>query len=320
MNALSRWLASAPADAAVEITPEAVSMAAIVDRGSDLVVQGYAIAELPAGAVTPSLTGHNIADKDAVSQALRSAAEQLGSKPRRIALLIPDVTSRVSFVSFEKVPARREDLDSLVRWQIRKSAPFPVDDAVVSAVPGAKNAQGGQEFVVVLARREMIREYEAVCDAAGMHAGLIDLATFGLIDLVLGTEAPAGDWLLVHMQPGYASLAVMRGSDLIFFRNVTAPDLEALGDTAHQTAMHYQDRLDGKGFAQALVGGSGLGAADVDQARRVLESRLGVATKPVDPTRRVSLTDRITASPELLGILAPLAGALLRMRAETTAA
>jgi hypothetical protein len=36
----------------------------------------------------------------------------------------------------------------------------------------------------------------------------------------------------------------------------------------------------------------------------------------IDPTRSAALTDRVAATPELLAILAPLVGTLLRTRAE----
>src|SRR5688500_7831093 len=137
MSVLTSWLASPPADAAVEIAPERVAVAAMSSRGSDLVVQGYAIEPLPAGAVVPSLTSPNVLDRARVVAALRTALERLGSRPRRVALIIPDVAAKVSLLRFEHVPPRREDLDQLVRWQLRKSAPFPVDEASVSYSAGA---------------------------------------------------------------------------------------------------------------------------------------------------------------------------------------
>ena len=56
---------------------------------------------------------------------------------------------------------------------------------------------------MVLARRDIVREYEAVCEEAGMHAGLVDLATFSVVNLCLaGPTSTAGDWLVVHV-PAY---------------------------------------------------------------------------------------------------------------------
>jgi hypothetical protein len=56
MSILASWLASPPLEAALEISPAAVSVAVLGGRSSNPVVQGYAVEPLPPGAVTPSLT------------------------------------------------------------------------------------------------------------------------------------------------------------------------------------------------------------------------------------------------------------------------
>jgi Tfp pilus assembly PilM family ATPase len=316
MSLFTSWLASPPPDAAIEIAPERVAVAAVSARGSELVVQGYAIEPLPGGAIVPSLTASNIPDRSRVVAALRAAFDRLGSRPRRVALVIPDVAAKVSLLRFDHVPTRREDLDQLIRWQLRKSAPFPIDDALVSYTGGA-----GAEFLATMARREIVAEYEGICDAAGAYAGLVDLATFSVINLFLATgTVPSGDWLLVHMQPDYTSLAIMRGEHVIFFRNRPEGDDETLPDLVHQTAMYYQDRLSGQGFSRVMLGGTGRVSGALDAARRSLEERLGVEVDPIDPTRAATLRDRISITPELMDVLAPLVGMLARTRREAVTA
>jgi type IV pilus assembly protein PilM len=316
MSILASWLASRPLEAALEISPAAVSVAVLSGRSANPVIQGYAVEPLPAGAVTPSLTSGNISDRDAVARAVSAACQSLGLKPKRIALVIPDVAAKVSLVRFEQTPSRREDLNQLIRWQVKKSTPFPVDDACLTYTPGAQSANGS-EFVVVIARREIVREYEAVCEQVGIEAGLIDISTFGVINLFLSSNlAAAGDWLVVHMRPEYTSIAILRRDDLLFFRNRVEGDAEALEDVVHQTAMYYQDRLDGRGFSRILLGGIGRLQGEVDLARRNLEARMGTVVEPIDPTRGAALTDRIQATPELMATLSPLVGMLLRTRRE----
>jgi len=319
MSILASWLASPPLEAALEISPAAVSVAVLGGRSSNPVVQGYAVEPLPAGAVTPSLTSTNIADPEAVARALDSACQSLGLKPKRVALVIPDVAAKVSLVRFEQTPPRRDDLNQLIRWQVKKSTPFPVDDACLTYTAGAHNA-GGSEFIVVVARRETIREYEGVCERIGIEAGLVDISTFGVINLFLSSNlGTAGDWLVVHMRPEYTSIAILRRDDVLFFRNRAEGDAEALEDVVHQTAMYYQDRLEGRGFSRILLGGIGRLQGEVDLARRNLEARMGTVVEPIDPTRGAALTDRITATPELMATLSPLVGMLLRTRKETAA-
>ena len=319
MSILASWLASPPLEAALEISPAAVSVAVLGGRSSNPVVQGYAVEPLPPGAVTPSLTSTNIADPDAVARALDSACQSLGLKPKRVALVIPDVAAKVSLVRFDQTPTRRDDLDQLIRWQVKKSTPFPVDDACLTYTAGAHQAVGG-EFVVVVARRETIREYEGVCERIGIEAGLVDISTFAVINLFLSSNlGTAGDWLVVHMRPEYTSIAILRRDDVLFFRNRVEGDAEAMEDVVHQTAMYYQDRLEGRGFSRILLGGIGRIQGEVDLARRNLEARMGTVVEPIDPTRGAALTDRITATPELMATLSPLVGMLLRTRKEAAA-
>jgi hypothetical protein len=203
---------------------------------------------------------------------------------------------------------------------VRKSAPFPIDDACVSYTAGSRSGAGG-EFIVVTARRDIVQEYEAVCADAGVHAGLVDLASLSVINLFLASgRAPAADWLAVHMRPDYTSIAIMRGENMIFFRNRAEGDEESLADMVHQTAMYYQDRLSGEGFARVLIGGSGRLPGAVETSRRDLEKRLETAVEQIDPTAMVSLSDRIGTTPELTDVLAPLAGTLLRTHKEGVAA
>jgi Tfp pilus assembly PilM family ATPase len=270
--------------------------------------------------VTPSLTATNIHDRAAVAAALRRVLERLGSRVRRVALVVPDTTVKVSLLRFEKIPPRRDDLDQLVRWQLRKAAPFPVDNASVTYSPGLDLEGGGREFVVELARHDVVEEYEAVCEAAQVYAGLVDTATLALLGLFSGSAAPSGDWLLVHVRPDYTSIAIARGEHPIFYRSRPEDEGTDLEDLVHQTSMYYQDRLQGQGFVRVMLAGSGgiIGALEV--AQRSIEDRLGVSVVPVDPTRTATLTDRIgTPSSDLMNVLAPLVGILRRSYSEARA-
>lgn len=319
MSFLASWLASPPPDAAIEIAADRVAAATLGTRGSGLVVTGHAAESIPAGAVTPSLTGANIHDRAAVAGALKRVLERLGSRAKRVALVIPDTTVKVSLLRFDKVPTRRDDLDQLVRWQLRKSAPFPVDDASVTYSPALEIDGGGREFIVELARHDTIREYEALCEEVNLNPGLVDAATLALLGLFTGSAAPPGDWLLVHVRPDYTSIVIARGEHPIFYRSRPEDEGTDLEDLVHQTSMYYQDRLEGRGFTRVMLAGSGGVVGALEVAQRSIEDRLEVAVDSVDPVRTAALTDRIGASPELANVLAPLVGILRRSYGEVRA-
>lgn len=312
---------TAPA-VAVEVAVGRVSAASLEWRGGQPVVAAHGWEPLPEGSLVPSFTAANAIDREAVAGALTRLLEKMG-RPRRIGLILPDVVGKVSLVKFEQLPSRTQDLDQLVRWQVRKSAPFAIEEAQVSYVPGLQSADG-HEFVVTLAKRAIIEEYEQLCAAAGAHAGLVDLTTLNVINAVLaGSGAPTGDWLLVNVAADYASIALLRGASLIFFRNRAADADGTLADLVHQSAMYYEDRLKGGGFSRVLVSGAagavGQQSNDVDELLRKLEERLRTPVETVDPRIAAALTDRIAAAPALLDTLTPLVGLLLRDRAEVSA-
>jgi type IV pilus assembly protein PilM len=307
---------------AVDISSARVAAASLEWRGGRPVVAGHAYEPLPEGALMPGLGQHNVRERAAVLAALQTVLDRLG-RPRRVGLIVSDVVARVSVVRFEKVPARTQDLDQLIRWQVRKAAPFPVEDAQMSYVAGAHSAEG-QEFVVSIARRDVIEEYEGLCSEAGTHAGVVDLSTFNVINAVLaGSNAPGADWLLVNASPDCASIALLRGADLIFFRSRAADTDETLADLVHQTTMYYEDRLKGGGFSRVIIAGAAnAGTAPdgvVGELRRSLETRLTTPVETVDPQTAAALTDRISAAPALLDTLAPLVGLLLRERKQVSA-
>ena len=292
----------------------------MAEQGQSHVVAAYASEALPPGAVEPALNAPNVHDAAALATAIRSTLDHLGQRSRRVALVLPDSVAKVSLIRFEKVPAKVQDLDQLIRWQVRKAAPFRIEDAQVAWQPGIAVPGGGREFLVTVARRDIVSSYERACETAGSHAGLVDLASFNLVNAVLASGSFAGDWLLVHVAADYATLAVVRGGDVVSFRNRAAASEQDLVELVHQTAMYHEDRLGGGGFGRVILAGASiLGAAETERLRRLLEERAGVTVEHVDFRSAAAMRERIQAGPELLDALAPSVGVLIRERIRPTA-
>lgn len=310
------WLASPPPAAAIEITATRVTAVLLSEQGGRPVIAAHATEPLRPDVAAPSLNAPNVVDEKALAGAIDAVMNKVGGRTRRIALVLPDSVAKVSLLRFDKVPSKLQDLEQLIRWQVRKSAPFRIEDAQVAWQPAAAQAGGGREYLVTVARRDIVRSYEHACDAAGLHAGIVDLATFNQINAVLAGAPTPGDWLLVNVASDYVTIAVVRDGDLIFFRNRAAANDAELADLVHQTAMYHEDRLGGGGFARmVLAGASVMGAAEAERLQRTLGDRTGGGVELIDGRKGADLRDRIAAGPELLDQLAACAGVLLRERA-----
>lgn len=280
-GSLRRAFAPPGATGALEITSTHVAAATIARDRDGIKLSGHAITSLPAGAVTPDLAGQNIHDRDAVAAAIMDVLGQLPRRPIRIGLTVPDAVAKVSFVRLEHVPPRSTDLDRLIAWQVRKTAPFRLEDAQMAYTEGRRHGDAGREFIVALARREIVQEYESACDAAAMHAGVVDLTVFNLVNSVLAQGPKTeSDWLLMHVSPTYCTFAIMRGQHLMFLRNRPTRAAVDLPDVVHQTAMYYKDHL----------------AGSASLARAILVDTSGGAAP--DPTLQPMLADRLQAPVE----------------------
>ena len=308
----SSWLASPPPTVAIEIASHRVTVAALAGSGASALITHQASETLPEGAVVPAASGVNIPDVGLVADSLRRAIERAGlGSVRRAAMVVPDSIARVSLLLLEQVPARPADLDQLVRWQVSKATPFSIEDTQISHF--VANTDGSiTTIAAVMARRDVIAQYEAVAQAAGIHGGLVDLASLNVMNGVIGAGGAAdGDWLLVHLASESTTLAILRGDQLMFYRHRAAVDDEPLRALVHQTAMYHEDRLGGSRFARVWLCGIGSGA---DDARRQISGRLGVPVQSVDVRPAIGGAERMTASLEALDALAAPVGMLIRER------
>ena len=261
-------------------------------------------------------------DRDVVVRALRTACESVGVRPRRVALVVPDLVGKVSLVrvrSDADAPRRSRSAHSLADQEVHAvSDRGRLRDATARArrAPTATSSSSWPRVA------RSFREYEGVCEEAGIEAGLVDLATIGVVNLFLSSGPAAnGDWLVVHMRPEYTSIVIMRGEDMIFFRNRAEGRRRSVCRTSC-TRPRCTTRIDSAAEASRACcsAGSGSSPGRVDMARRDLEEHMGTQVEPIDPTRGASLTDRIQATPELMATLSPLVGMLLRTRREAVSA
>jgi type IV pilus assembly protein PilM len=305
----SSWLAPAPPRVAIEIASHRVTVVGLTGSSDRPVVDSGATEPLPPGAVAPALTGANIVQPGPVADALKRALAQAGlASARRAALVIPDSVARVSLLPFERLPERPADLEQLVRWQLRKATPFPLEEAQVTHFTASRQPPAAT-LAAVVARREVVQQYEAVATAAGLHAGLVDLASFNAMNALMAARAgEGGDALVVHLAAEATVLAILRGDQLLFYRHRAAVDEEPLGSLVHQTAMYHEDRLGGAAFQRVWLAGDGAAA---DPVRQEITARLGVPVESVDVTGLASL--RAAGAGGAGALVAPI-GALMRER------
>lgn len=215
---------------------------------------------LETGAVVPSMMSPNITDSKLVAAALNEVLASYKQRPTRISLVLPDTIAKVTLLRFETVPDHETDLAALIKLKLQKSTPFSLNEAQLSYEACGVDATKQSQFLVTAVQQSVLREYENICTDVGLQVGCVDLASFNLINtsICATSEKKADDWLLVHLAHRYNTLAIIRGSQLIFYRNQTSEFGNSLDTFIYQTAMYYEDRLGGDGVKRVVFASSSI--------------------------------------------------------------
>jgi type IV pilus assembly protein PilM len=248
----------------VEIAAEHVAAARWGKRRGQL--DGVAVETLPSGAVMPSTVETNITQPDAVRSALRRVFTRIPDRGAPIALLVPDLAVRVFILPFDNLSRKPEDALPLLRWRLKKSVPFDVDETVVSW-----NRQDGRdgnlEVVIAVARQQIVREYEQIVESLGGHAGVVLGSTLATLPLL----EERGSTLLVRLCGKMLTTVVTNGPNLCVYRSSEMPaeakllEPQAMLDEVFPAVAYYQDtwgvaidraRLTGFGDREVIFGGA----------------------------------------------------------------
>jgi type IV pilus assembly protein PilM len=236
---------------ACEISADRVVAARMSDGGTNL--EAATAATLPPGLLTPSLQQANVADRAALVSALRDSLASVAGRSRDVCLVIPDSTTRVMLLDFDTLPEKPVDADAVVRFRLKKSLPFDVDQSAVSF-----DRQSGKtnpiRVVAAVTPRTVLEEYESLIRDAGYNPGTVlpsMLAALGLVD----TSRPT---MVIKVERGTTTFAIVDQEQLLLFRALDNGGMtvsgEALVDDVNTSLVYFEDRY-GVNVERVLVTG-----------------------------------------------------------------
>lgn len=274
---IDRWLHAMPHPSlVVEIAADHVAAARWGAKPGSL--ETYAAEPLPAGSLMPSPVEPNVTQPDAVRSALRRVFAKVPHHGTYLALLVPDMAVRVFVLPFEDLPRKADDALQLLRWRLKKSVPFDVDETTVSWMRQA-GREGSLEVVTAIARRRILREYEELLESVDARPGVVLSSTLAVLPL-LGRP---GATLLARLCGLTLTTAVVQGESLCVYRSTELVagarqlDAQAVLDEVFPAAAYFQDTW-GREIDSAYVSGFGERG---DVFRDALGRELHVEVQPI---------------------------------------
>ncbi len=104
--------------------------------------------------------------------AIGRVSESNNVRRNATALIIPDYAARMAILDFEEFPANHGERLSLLRFRLKKTVPFHIDEAQLS-YSIQRNQPGRVEVLAVTVARPILVEYETLFVEAGLRVGMV---------------------------------------------------------------------------------------------------------------------------------------------------
>jgi type IV pilus assembly protein PilM len=285
---------------ACEITPEGIIAARASEKQR---LEVFTARHLKEGALVPGLNGPNVLNAEALRTSLNGALGAVAGKSRDVIVVLPDLAIRVVLLDFEALPAKPEDADPVIRFRLKKSLPFDVEQAALSYDVARSN--GNIRVVAAVSPRAIIEEYETAFRDAGYSPGVVlpsSLAALGLID----GERPT---LVLKVDPTNITIIAVERQELRLVRTLDNPhgaqvSAAELAEAVLPSIVFFEDTFAAK-IEKIYVGG----IAQLQEVGPLLHEQTGAQVQELAP--ELNAEQNLSGETVPPAMMAGIVGALL---------
>ncbi len=227
-------------------------------------VDGFAVGTLPQDLVVPSLTRPSIRSIEDLGKIIKATLFKAGVNTHRISLAIPDACTRVAIHAFEALSSKHEEKVELLKWKLKKTIPYNIDDSHLSFVE--QPTETGENYVVTVnIHKEVLAQFEELFESLGIHVGFITPATFATYEL-LARQHPdeiQKSVLFVRVRASNISSLIVQQGAIVFYRHTDFAFENPMDlmlnwsvdpyDEIHPCLMYAQDKLGATGVDQVYL-------------------------------------------------------------------
>lgn len=277
VDRLQRWISEPPPDQLFEITE--TSLAGASPRNPSQRRQEV----LGERALAPSPSAPNLLKPHLFREALPRVSGSAGPKRTAAALVIPDYTVRMAILDFEEFPPGQEERLALLRFRLRKSVPFHIDEAQLAYAIQLEEPKRIEVLAVAVAR-PILDEYERIFTDAGYRVGLVTPSSIATLRLCMDGEK--GLTLLAKAAGSTLSVLLLEQGRVRLVRSLDLAGNE--GEEAEredrsilpklqQTLAYAEDQI-GQSVGRLLLCGFG---QETDSLGRLAQREFGIPYSPV---------------------------------------
>lgn len=294
----------------LEIETEALRLCrADLTRGR-LNLRRRAEVAVPSGLIRPSQKDGNVTDAAAFGGLLRDLCRNVGCQGW-VRVALPDPIFSLRTLASDELPAKRQDAQRFLRWQMRELLPFPAEEARLDYLPLGPGQDRRVRAVCLVARDSILGEYEQALKDAGLRVSLLDARCITLAQAASGAlqQRSAG---LLAVGKTWTTLLLLREGQPRFWRTLhegaggwAGLDRPRLFREVADSLTFCQESDGLEPVEEVILAGVGAWTAEVASA---LTEWLGVPVTVLDPCAAL----RTEGHPDDLTQWGPAIGAAIR--------
>jgi type IV pilus assembly protein PilM len=181
-------------------------------------------------------------DSASIVESIRSLIEKLKIKTNQVAV---SISGHSVYIKTINVPTMSEgQLEESIKWEAEQQIPFDIEDVNLDfQILDEQVSPDQMPVLLVAAKKDMINDYTAVIEEAGLQPTIVDVDVFAIENAYnLNFETPEDDVVaLVNIGASVMNINILKGGTSAFTRDISIGGRQITEDIQKRLKMTYEE-------------------------------------------------------------------------------
>jgi len=181
-------------------------------------------------------------DSASIVESIRSLIEGLRIRTKRVAV---SISGHSVYIKTITVPTMSEtQLEESIRWEAEQQIPFDIEDVNLDfQILGEQISPEQMPVLLVAAKKDMINDYTAVIEEAGLEPTIVDVDVFAIENAYnLSFESPEDEVVaLVNIGASVMNINILKGGTSSFTRDIAVGGRQITEEIQKRLKLTYEE-------------------------------------------------------------------------------
>jgi type IV pilus assembly protein PilM len=181
-------------------------------------------------------------DSASIVDSIRSLVEGLKVKTKNVAVSISGHSVYIKTINVPNMS--KEQLEESIKWEAEQQIPFDIEDVNIDfQILETQTAPDQMPVLLVAAKKDMINDYTAVIEEAGLTPTIVDVDSFAIENAFnLTNESPPDEVVaLVNIGASVMNINILQGGTSAFTRDISIGGRQITEEIQKRLKMPYEE-------------------------------------------------------------------------------